>query len=435
MRSLTATTYFHNLSGAATTNVAARASTCGPFLLSVTLCLSLFGYQIFAPWFQLISPEGSTSAIVLRVVILTLCLVCLIRYRNTIASFKMAAIPLFFFLALYSFRLADNFFIREFVWQAEPVAAFAFLIGGAIIPALVLQRLISKLDEGTLVATLLSMAIIFIAGLALNWDSLLVASQVSQASLEKLNPIALGFVASSLAMFFVIAPFRGFWAIVGKYILLTILIGVTIFSKSRGPLLATLLALFVYGLLTKGQHRRQLIRTLVLILLGIGISPIFVGTELFIVAFDRFSTMGVSDSANIDASAEARVIAWGAAWAQFLESPLFGDKVFEPSLRHYPHNLFLESLISLGIVGTIFLTVHIFVTATMVVRIFRRSNSSLGDRYIALIAIKELVAVQVSNAIWSSATFWIASACVIGIWVGRCRSLTFMDPVKALVKP
>jgi O-antigen ligase len=340
---------------------------------------------------------------------------------------------MFVFLILYAFRLSENFFIRAFVWQAEPITAFALLIGGAIIPGLVLQRLVSKFDDRSISTTLVSLSIIFLVGLALNWDSLLVASQITQASLEKLNPIGLGFVASSLAIFFVLAPSTGVWRTGGKYVLLIFLIGVTIFSKSRGPLLAALLALCTYGLLTKSQHRKNLMQAVILIGLVVGMTPMFIGVDLFVFAFDRFATMGVSDGTNIDASAEGRVVAWNAAWAQFLENPVLGDKVFEPTLMHYPHNLFLESLISLGVVGTCLLIMHIVFCGTIIVRIFRRPDSSLAERYIALIAIKEFVAVQVSSAIWSGTTFWIASACVIGVWVKPFGSLRHLPRLNSAV--
>ena len=396
-----------------------KTSPRSSYLLAITLCSSLFGYQILAPWFQLISPEGSAPAIIFRVVVLALCHVCALAYGRNTERFHLAALPLFLFLALYAIRLGDNFFVREFVWRAEPITAFSLLIGAAIVPALLLQRVALKIDDRSLVATMVPMAILFLVGLALNWDSLLVASQVYQASLEKLNPIGLGFIASSLTIFFIVAPIKGVFPVIGKYLLLALLIGVTIFSKSRGPLLATLFALFAYGLLTSGPRRKQLTRAFVFIVVGLGVTPFIVGMDLFILAFERFTTMGVSDSNKIDASSEERVVAWNAAWAQFADAPVFGNRVFETALMHYPHNLFLESLISLGVIGTCLLMVHLMICGYMVVRILRLSDTNLVERFIALIAIKEFVAVQVSGAIWGHTTFWIASACVIGISASR----------------
>ena len=49
-----------------------------------------------------------------------------------------------------------------------------------------------------------------------------------------------------------------------------------------------------------------------------------------------------------DPSVAARWLLWRGAMEQFDRSPLLGDSLVESTLRFYPHNAFLESMMTIG---------------------------------------------------------------------------------------
>jgi len=388
------------------------------YLLAFTFGLALFGYETLAPWLQLIGTDSSTPTIALRAAVVTLCGACLLTYRRAPGTRFEPIVPLMLFLYFYALRLAENFYLQQLSWQATPSVSFGLLIGGAFIPAVILSQLVPRLAATSFLAVQLGMIVIFLGGLAANWDLLLVASKTTRASIEKLNPISLGALASSFALLVAITPTRGWPLTFARLALLAVLVGITAFAQSRGPIVATGFALLAFGLLARGPHRKYLIRATVIAASLLLASPLILGIDLVGFATKRFLT--AIDA--IDAAALGRVVSWGAAWEQFLESPLIGDRVFEPTLMHYPHNLFLEALISLGLLGTALLLFHLALSAKSVARLLGDPHSSVMERFVALLATKQFIAAQFSGAIWGHTTLWIASACAITLAAKRARS-------------
>jgi O-antigen ligase len=122
----------------------------------------------------------------------------------------------------------------------------------------------------------------------------------------------------------------------------------------------------------------------------------------------RFSVFGTED----DLSSIQRNQSYAGAFTQFLESPLLGDSLEERTSLFYPHNLILESLMSVGVIGTVpllFVLIACFHRATKLIRI----RSPHG--WIALIFIQQLVASQFSGAIYTSDTLWVCIAVLLSI--------------------
>lgn len=141
-----------------------------------------------------------------------------------------------------------------------------------------------------------------------------------------------------------------------------------IWSASKGPMIGLLVVYLIYTF--KSQSFRA---SLSLILIGI----FFIGILVIIPAnwitnesiarllesFDRSSTL-YSESGSIG----IRIIAWESAWQMFLENKLFGvgptnwKNNSEVGFLDYPHNLILELLSEVGLIGFLFfLTTIIFI--------------------------------------------------------------------------
>ena len=381
------------------------------YLLAITFYVATLGYEVLAPLIQILSEDSNALSIFLRAVVVILCGACLMFFPKGPKSVSQI-FPLYIFLALYTLRIFENFYIRQFIWHADPVVVFGLLIGASAIPVSVLPGIIVYLPDRILMKFQIPVIGIFLFGLGLNSGSLIAQSQIGRLSIDKLNPILLG--ATSLFL----TPSRSLLLTVARYGIIATLVGLAAFAQSRGPIVATGVAILIFGLVARGRHRRYLIRaTIIVVVAGVTASVIY-GFNILDIALSRFSSDAGS---GLDASAQGRIAAWSASWLQFLDGALIGDRVFEPTLMHYPHNIFLESLISIGILGTFFLVLHVALCVRCSISIFYNEGSSLLSKFLGLIFIKEFIEAQFSGSIWNNNTLWVASACLLGAGIGSHR--------------
>ncbi len=389
-------------------------------MLAVALALALFGYSVSAPFIQLVDPTGSRAAIVLRGFVVVICVACLLVYPRNKHNLHSYLWPVSIFLILYAARLYENFYVRNLEWQADPFTTFAFLFGGIFIPCFCLSKIIQNLDEGDYFNVKFILIVAFLIGLYLNLDYLLLTSKYSRASLEKLNPISIGAAASSFALLLLIARTKGFWVTLCKFAGVSILVGITAFVEARGPVVASVLASIIFLLVSKGAYRARFIY--IGIIIGFILTLIAYYYELDFVEFAirRFFTESeYYRGSGIGVSVDGRIIAYKLSWQQFLDNTIIGDKVFEPYLLQYPHNLFLESLISVGLLGSVFLLVHLYFCFRFCFMFFRSNRSTLIELFVSILFLKEFVAVQFSGAVWSNLVFWISSVCLVALGASR----------------
>lgn len=120
-------------------------------------------------------------------------------------------------------------------------------------------------------------------------------------------------------------------------------------GASRGSVVALLLTVTFFIMFDRAIVKR--LRTIFMFLVAAA-GAIFLADIYGSGVFERIFRL----QADIDAQSSSviRLIAWTEGWGQFLEAPLFGNSLQSEFLRHHPHNIFIEVLISTGIVGFIF---------------------------------------------------------------------------------
>ena len=388
-------------------------------IVALTVGLAVFGYAVVAPYLELLGGKTSFPTIMFRATVLLMCIASFaITYRHRGPKIAAQLLPFIIFVTIYFLRLIDNFYIQELTWQANPTTTLSIFIGSALLPSILLASSIHAVNENEFLSTHLAIIIIFIAGLGINFETLVAAGGEERASLEKLNPISLVSTAASFALLLAFAPRKsGILFRYGKLALIAILVGIAAFAQARGPLLGTAIALAIYFLVSPSRQRSTVLRLAVVAILALSIAPTILGLDLVEIALRRFNL----DSNQLDQSALGRLQAWKASWDQFLDSPMFGDKVFEPTLMQYPHNVFLESLIAVGVLGTYFLFAHILLSIRYAIMLCGSVESNLVSRFLSLIFFKELVQIQFSGAIWANTAFWITSVLVISLGVANKR--------------
>lgn len=403
-------------------------------LVALTLLLATIGYEVFAPLIQILSPEGSLPAIVLRVTVIAISVVAALQHRHVWGPVRWRALPMFVFLAFYTLRLFDNFFIQGYVWQAEPVLSFSFLLGASILPGYCLHRLADSMQDTALVRAGVAGAVLFLVGLALGFDQLIASMILTRISLDKLNPISIGSVAVSSMLLLLLASPRGRAQAWGRGILMSLFTVVLIFSQARGQIIALALSLVLLSFGSSGAEIRRLMLLIALSLVPLVAVALLADINLLEIFLDRFQTV------DTDESAQGRQDAWAASWLQFQDHPWLGDKIFEPTQMHYPHNFVLESMLSLGVPGALLMVAHLLLVLRSAVLLMRSDRATVAHRYVALIAVKEMIAAMFSGAIWSDNLFWTSSACLLGMslpheWAARTRRAPAPAGAPATARP
>jgi O-antigen ligase len=98
------------------------------------------------------------------------------------------------------------------------------------------------------------------------------------------------------------------------------------------------------------------------------------------------------------------------AYLQFTKNPIFGDKYFEEITKTYPHNIFLEVLMSTGLVGILFFLLHIF---NLVFLYFKNYNIKNNSTFLFYITFFYFSCSLFSSSIWGNLEFFIFSALLI----------------------
>jgi len=380
------------------------------------LAVPTLGYYTLAAYVNAVAPDGSAGSILIRSFGLAVLLLAWLGLRRGKArSLGYLLLPAGIFFAFYAYRLAENILYLDMVVPPGNAVVLLTFCVASVLPAYVLARSERGIREEDM-ATLLSLiAALFVIGMALNWDALTAASD-RRMSLDKINPISLAYVASSLMLFYLIAFGRSKRARIEALLIVPILLVIIALARSRGMMISTGFTLVAYVLALQGTRRIRAVLLLAVAALVIGLcaDPAYVGGVV-----EALSRMDV----HTDMSTASRAMSFQGAWDQFLENPLFGRYAVELGSNYYPHNIYLESLMSVGLVGTVPFAIHFAIASRATWGLLREREASLSRVFIALLFIRDAVGAGASGALWGVPGFWISSFLVIAMWYGRRQDI------------
>lgn len=241
----------------------------------------------------------------------------------------------------------------------------------------------------------------------------------ARLSTEKANPIALGsfFVSSIIITWSYLFTNQGRIGDIKKYtclLLLLLYFTLVVLSGSRGALLSLLGVVTTYLFF---NSKNRLISFLFISLFCFSVISIIVSfsSELFgdIDFFRGYLITGSQD----DLSAMIRLGAYTNAISQFINNPVFGDLSLERTTLFYPHNIFVEILMSLGIVGGGAYILYIMLVFFMSIKLMKQQEG-IG-MILSLLWLQQLYALLFSGSIFQSYYFW-----AYGVSVG----LIYLNP-------
>jgi O-antigen ligase len=177
-------------------------------------------------------------------------------------------------------------------------------------------------------------------------------------------------------------------------------------GASRGALIAifVVLLLNVFYSSSAGAKLKYLTFFLLLFFIIIYLNQYFGGGLT-----DRFYEL--QEDFDSGESSAVRLTIWKSSWSQFIDNPLFGDKLAVEGWKNYTHNIVLEVLQTTGIVGFVPFSILLFTVLAYATRIIRYHKSY---SWLSVIFILSFIQTMFSGNLYSAAWFWNSMAIVIG---------------------
>lgn len=177
-------------------------------------------------------------------------------------------------------------------------------------------------------------------------------------------------------------------------------------GASRGSIISFLLIVLLYFTVSKNTSRKlKSILILSAILLFISFSSIYLGSGVF----DRF--LGISSGIESNSSSSIRLLLWKDAINQYLADPAWGGSLQLETAKHYPHNIFIEVLMSTGVFGLIPLVVFIYLIFKKAIKIIRYEPQMFWITNLFLVAFGMNM---FSGAIWGASWLALGAALISG---------------------
>lgn len=364
----------------------------------------LFNFYVFFliagfPLFSFIPIPGAT--IIFRGLLflfgITLLLLVILNKKKYI---NKKILYLIIFLLIYLMKLVFDFTYTNLPFGREKYEILLLYFSNILIPLFVFLFYpihclnIKKLVFSVLISLFIVCVLAILNGVIFGYSYRLSGNQI-------LNPITLGHYAVSAIListhyiFFDKGKNNFYFIFVNAICFLCLML-----AESRGPLLSLLI---IYVIIFYYKNNSYLAKY---------ISLIFVFISVFIL-YSLLSTyygdILVRYYVNLDENdGEARIFLWKYAIEQFLNNPFIGTST--TTSYGYVHNMFLEILMSLGILGGIF---YLFFTYSL----FNKFISMIKNQDIRIIFgslfLQYSIASFFSGTVYSNDLIWVFSGLFI----------------------
>ncbi|TIT21301.1 MAG: O-antigen ligase family protein [Mesorhizobium sp.] len=380
------------------------------FSPATAFALAICGVYAFAGWVNRFDPEGSTGSILVRLAIVLITFGSYVLLPSKLRSSTAALLPMKLFFVLYLCRLVENVYLSSINISPGPMMVFSVFLVSSVGATLIIASMDRAIRNTDMILVMNALCVIFLIGLYLNRD-VLFAAQGERMSIDKINPIAMGHTAFAFLIYLFLVLGKTRKLTIQAIILGPMLLMVVVFSKSRGAYIAGAGSLLVYILLLKGSKRVFAVLGALFVAMAILATS---GVELIDVVIARLQTINV----DADQSTMVRSQLFAGAWGQFLENPVFGRYAVEMQFNFYPHNIYLESLMAMGALGSLPFAAHILLALRSTVGIIRSGKFPLAAVLTAVLFIREAIAGMASGSLWGNSVFWVTSALTISFWYG-----------------
>ena len=316
------------------------------------------------------------------------------------------------FLSLYFSKLILDFIYMDFDYGRDKVELSLLIVSSIVFPLLVL--LFSKPEFLNVPdVTFKLFFILFVVCLLSVASGIIFGFKYRLSGNSILNPISLGHHALTCLILgsFILLNYN---ISGGKKLLLKIALPISVIClilvASRGPLVAMFTLLAIYLLINKSG----IMKNVLILFLSIGflLLALAISESFFDAMLNRMTV-------NLDEQdGEARVFLWRLAIDEFIQSPIIGSHT--TTEIGYVHNMFLEILMSTGLVGFLW---FLFICLSSWKRLYSYIKENDERLIFGLIAIQYLIASFFSGTVYSNDLVWIYLSIFLLISNGRVAIL------------
>lgn len=373
---------------------------------ALTLALSIFGFPMAAIGSSFIGLSDNIATFGIRAIVAGLAaIVVLQQFFRRQLNFVDATLCLYA-LALAARLVWDGWFVGR---EAAPLALLFFTLT-TFLPAIAVGNAvrIGWNDRNAVLAmlfigfgTVLLALVVQFTGIGILWVDTTTATPTDRLGFERINPISLGTMAATtlLIAYFVFLNDRDSKIRIAMGGIMTLSLILVYLAASRGPIVS-LFGTIAFAALVNRRAAISLILGLFAFIAAIIFSVIDIQALAVTLRFDVAGS-DVNSTSRLDYIAEA--------YDAFLQSPVYG-RVFElPISGGWPHNYFVEILMSTGIIGMAIFLIPAVRASLHATRSFR-----IGGSIGAILFIQGIISGQFSGSMWAASSMWIGLMMVLG---------------------
>ena len=246
-------------------------------------------------------------------------------------------------------------------------------------------------------------AIAMVAILYVGLRGVLAGSILYRLATPVLNPISVGHLGVSV-MIVALCGYAGSGRLakIGRVLLVVLSVGVTVATVSRGPILAGLLAVVILAFVTR--RKRLGIKALALRvgIIAVGIAGV-AAAVLYLEDTGVIDILARLTDTFQDVASQERAKMIRGAWTQFTDNPVLGSAFVELQFMENPHNIVLESMMALGVVGLGLLLVSMAASLSAAGDVIRTVPR---HAWVGLIYLQYVVNGMLSGSLFTDGAFW-----------------------------
>lgn len=380
------------------------------------ICVALFGYPVCASIRILLALPDNLISYIYRLLYVIPAIILLFMTRRAPVSSIVKLLIVFW--VIYVGRMYHDLLLKGITAEAynQPASFYFFYaLLGCFLPCLCLALNGTKINFEKL-NKYITISVLASAGI-LTWciyyqyGIISFTDRVALSS-EEGRVLSAGIISQMGACLTIIS----FYNIIHyrkKIILFTLAIGagigLTVLGSTKGAAInvALILVILIFA------NLRRIVRTprltvwmASMILISLIYLPKINMADINL--FNRFEWL----NERLNTGDELRLKAWKGGLTQFAEHPLVGDKMFENTLRGYPHNILVEVLMATGYIGFIpFIIVLGAAFSKLVYVVKREPEKSL----IGLLFLSYFIQSLVSGGLYSIVQFWVSLGVILSI--------------------
>lgn len=372
------------------------------FISTLNIVLVFIGYQFTTSLLSPFMPEAEASRLVTipyRAFALLICLITI--FLNFKSKFNLNVVVkvlmVYWVLLLIRFFYDMYFRMDVFVSSDRKLQTLLFMIPMTIIPMYSVMKSyrvidFKKLFTWTYILSSITILYVFISNQSFQEATL--DRLDANAALTSISSGHLGLFVLILSFFFIIR--RNPSLIKRVFIIIIGILSLIIMLRagSRGPLLALIGIIAVWILGASKKKAQNLIMFFLISIIG------YLSLDYIMQAINYISPE--LHNRLIYKKLEDRTPLYTYAFNSFLENPFVGKNFglyFGYGTFHYSHNVFMDSIMQLGIAGGLMI---IFIIWKTIIKIIDLIKVKSFNFWIGLILVQEIMAIMVSGSFYYS---------------------------------